>query len=628
MAELPPTMELDRLRARVDELERLDPSTALLGPILAVAPVILVRFDHQLRIRYVSRYVRGLSAAEVVGRPLVDFIEPSSREVSRSTIERVLHTGAPESYENSGPGPDGTLAHYHTTVLPVDDVDGTRGGCLVATDVTALKRRERAVAEGEGALQLALDATKMGLFNWELATGAVTWDARMREITGLQEPVTVAQYVERLVHPEDRAAVAQDSERITKGGRFERTHRIIRPTGEERWVLSVGGARMAPDGRLERVVGGLLDVTEHRRLEERLRESERLNAVGTLTAGVAHNFNNLLTVILPSLELLRPVVPASHASILQDCAGAAERAADLVHKLMTYAGKRPPRAPRPCDVASLVERVVALCERAFDQSIAVACTTQAQAVMVNADPADVEQVLMNLLLNARDAVSVPGIHKPRIEVQVGMREEEGGPYVEVVVNDNGPGMAPETLRRAGEPFFTTKGVGAGTGLGLATSSSIARDMGGRLDLESQPGQGTRVTLRVPSNPPAAPAPAPPVETPAVAGLRVLLVDDDPLVRGATTRVLQMKGHQVVCAEDGASALAAAAAAPFDVMLIDRSLPGESGAALVPRLRQLAPKARCYFFTGDELGREDAALVDGVVYKPVRTQELLAAVARR
>lgn len=626
MAESDVAAELIRLRARVAELESQGPLSSLLEPILAVAPVILVRFDHLNRIKYVSRYLPGLRAEEVVGRPIFDFVEKSSHEITRTTIARVLQTGEPDSYENTGPGANGSIARYHTTVLPIADEDGTVGGCLVATDVTALRRRERAVEDGEDALRLSLAATKVGLFSWDLETGVVTWDARMREITGLAEPVDVAQYVELLVHPEDRALVAADGEGTMRGGSFERAHRIIRPGGEVRWVLSVGGMRSGPDGKPARVVGGLLDITEQRAMEERLRDSQRLNAVGTLTAGVAHNFNNLLTVILPSLELLRSAVPESHAAILADCTGAAERAADLVHKLMTYAGKRTPRAPRPCEVSSLVERVVALCERAFDRHIELSCEVAAPGAMVSADPADVEQVLMNLLLNARDAVNIPAVPTPRIEVRVDTRATARGQEVAILVRDNGPGMDAETLRRACEPFFTTKDVGAGTGLGLATSSAIARELGGQLELESQPGLGTSVTLRVPLLSGVLEPKPTPAEPAAAPRKRVLLIDDDPLVRSATTRVLELRGHEVVCAADGAAALACAGARAFDVLLIDRSLPDMEGGALVEKLRALAPTARAYYFTGHELSAAECAAVNGVVYKPVRTRELLAAVA--
>lgn len=628
MADHDATAELPRLRARVEELERRDTRGALLGPILAAAPIILVRFDHLLRITYVSRYVQGLGPEGVLGRPLFDFIEPSSHEVTRTTIARVRATRQPGSFENSGPGPDGSLAHYHTNVLAIDDADGTVGGCLVATDVTTLKLRERAVAEGEEALHIALAATKLGLFSWDLTTSVVTWDARMREITGLSEPVDISQYIERLVHPDDRAQVAADGERSMNGAAFERAHRIVRPDGEVRWVLSVGGTGGnggASGARPTRVVGGLLDITEQRRLEESLRESQRLNAVGTLTAGVAHNFNNLLTVILPSLELLRSVVPSSHASILADCAGAADRAADLVHKLMTYAGKRPPRAHRDCDVGQVVERALALCERAFENHIEISCTVAQGLGTVSADPADVDQVLMNLLLNARDAVSVRGCLVPRIEVRVERVTDAGADLVAIRVRDNGTGMDAETLRRACEPFFTTKEVGSGTGLGLATSSSIARSLGGRLELESQPGRGTTVTFTMPAAKGVSEAPRAVERASATPRMRVLLIDDDPLVRSATTRLLELRGHEVVCVEDGTAAVVAATRQRFDVLLVDRSLPGEPGTVLVPRLRPLAPGARFFFFTGHDLTREEAAIVDGVVSKPVRTQELLAAI---
>ncbi|MBI1947432.1 MAG: PAS domain-containing protein [Deltaproteobacteria bacterium] len=623
--------EVARLQARLRELERevadLQRGAALLEPLLEKIPNIVARFDRALRLTWVNHYVPPLTAATALGRPLADFIAPSSLEIALPAIARVLETGVPAAYDSEGQGPNGTVAQYHTDVVAIREADGTLSGCLSVTDVTAVKRRERAVADREALLNMALTATGVGLWSWEIAGDRITWDERMLEILGVDEPLAMQVYTERLVHPDDREAVASDGPRLLAGEPVERTHRIVRPDGSERWVLAMGRMTRGPDGKPAAAVGGLIDVTSQRRFEDELRQSHRLHAVGTLTAGIAHNFNNLLTVILPNLELLRRVVPASHVAIVDDAHGAATRAADLVHQLMTYAGKRMRRAPTACDFGAVVERCVSICAPTLGGAIEVAHRIDAGLPAVRADGSDIEQVLMNLLFNARDALLSSGRERPCIVVEAGCADDaDGSRRVVLRVVDNGPGMDAETLRRACEPFFTTKPIGAGTGLGLATSTAIARELGGGLELASQLGHGTTATLWLPAL--AASAAAAPTLAAATSASRasVLLVDDDPLVRRATSRLLELKGHHVCCAEDRERAEAAARAERFDVILLDRSLAGGAGGGAVARLRELAPSAQLLFFTGDELTDDETALVDGVVKKPVSGEQLLRAIA--
>lgn len=613
------------------ESDRLRRGASLLEPILQAIPNIVVRFDGALHITYVNHYRAPLTAETVLGRPLADFVAPSSLPTVLPMIARALETGEPASYDSEGQGPHGTVSQYRTDVVAIRDPDGSMGGCLSITDLTALTIRERAVAEREQLLQLALDATGVGLFSWDIDTKAVTWDQRMRDITGLGDALAPGDYTERLVHPDDRAALRADRARLLAGEPVDRVHRIVRADGSERHVLAMARCARTADGRPTRIQGGMLDITEQRRLEEELRQAQRLNAVGTLTAGVAHNFNNLLTVILPNLEMLRRVVPASHSAVIEDAVGAATRAADLVHQLMTYAGKRPQRVPTACDVGAVTERCLAICAPTLGGAIEVVSRIEAGMPSVRADASDVEQVLLNLLFNARDALLSSGCESPRIDVVAGHAEQGGGDQdsaaarVFLRISDNGVGMDAETLGRACEPFFTTKPVGAGTGLGLATSMAIARELGGVLELTSRLGVGTTATLWLPTG-----APGLVVEAADASPRRssVLLIDDDPLVRRATSRLLELKGHRVLCAEDRARGVQALGAERFDVILLDRSLAGGSDAREVARLRELAPDARVLFFTGDQLTDEEAAQADGVVKKPVSTEQLLRAVSAR
>ena len=269
-----------------------------------------------------------------------------------------------------------------------------------------------------------------------------------------------------------------------------------------------GSVVRAPDGSSERLVGGCLDVTEQREIEERARQTQKLEAIGQLSAGVAHNFNNMLMVILPNLELALAEVSAEQVPILQSAHDAALRAAELVRQLMTFAGRARSREKRVDDVRSLVDRTVVMCRRAFDPRIELTSHLSEHAEPVLADNMQLEQALLNLLINARDAVmdaktdtmqvrvKVERIHGPVLRT-LKPHVEPGRAYVCIRVVDNGIGMDGATQSRIYEPFFTTKDVGGGTGLGLSTARAILQEHGGVLECASVPGRGSTFSAYLP-----------------------------------------------------------------------------------------------------------------------------------
>jgi len=622
--------EVERLRRRIAELERSSERelAVFLEALLVALPAVVVRFDSALRIRFVSQLVPGLREEDVLGAPALDFIAAEDRERARATIETALQTGETGGYETVGPGPNGERRTYQVFVTPAREPDGSMGGCFVAIDTSGLHARERALAESEQKLRIALASTKLGLWSWDVGSGEVLWDDRMHQIMGRDEALTLPEYVEQAVHPEDREAIRQGGERMMASGRFEAMpHRILRPDGEVRWMLTVGEVEPDTNGRAARLMGGNLDITEQRGLEDQLRRSQKLEAVGRLTAGVAHNFNNMLMAILPSLELLRRVVPPTHTALLDDATAASERAAEMVRKLMTFAGQRRPLPPRACDAGGLAQHLMDMCARTFDRHIGLHCSRPAEPLFVEADAADLEQVLMNLLLNARDAVLEAQTARPRIELLATLgdadpRGADGGGVVVLRVTDNGSGMSELAKQHAFEPFFTSKEVGQGTGLGLATSYAIVRDLGGHIEIDSTPGAGTTVTVTLPLT--TAPAREEPNVRPGrldAKGVRVLVIDDEPLIRRLTQQVLEEAGCRVRLASDGAQALAALERELADVILLDRSMPGMPGASLLANLRRLAPRARVAYFTGEDVPAAERAAVDAVISKPIHIAEL-------
>jgi PAS domain S-box-containing protein len=625
--------EIERLRARVAELEAQmdgDHDEGFLRSLLSAVPAFIVRADHELKIQYINHIVPRLDKEEVLGKSMYHFIDPAFRATAQAAVEHTVATGEPSTYEVAGSGPNGSLRRYHSTVSRVSEPGKRPGVCVVATDITTLLDRELRLAKSEQVLRLAREATGLGLWSWDLETNEVTWDDRMFELTGLREPVPLGEYIERLVHPDDVEHVRGPSGNPMNGDFSATPHRIVRPDGETRWILTVGEILRDDSGQPTRIVGGLLDVTEQQQVEEQLRHAQKMEAVGNLTAGVAHNFNNMLMAVIPTLELLRDVVPQSHRDLLVDASDAAERGADMVRQLMTFSGQRRMSSPGNSDVGEIVRSVVSMCSRTFDRHIQLTCTVAAGPLEVRASPGELEAVLMNVILNARDAVSEAPLPAPRIAVVVERTSESGGTtsdaVVQVRVTDNGIGMDENTLRRACEPFFTTKPVGQGTGLGLSTSYAIMRGYGGSLEIESEPGEGTELTLRLGLvEPVVARASDSKGAQRRERGVRVLVIDDEPLIRKVIHQALTDHGFKVGTASEGKEALATIARETYDVLLLDLSLPDGPGAALIPSLRAHAPSARVIFFTGRDIDPDIRSLADGVIQKPVRIDELIDAI---
>jgi nitrogen-specific signal transduction histidine kinase/CheY-like chemotaxis protein len=395
-------------------------------------------------------------------------------------------------------------------------------------------------------------------------------------------------------------------------------------------VITTGKAVRDEQGQIVKVLGGTLDVTHTRGLEEQLRQAQKLEAIGSLAAGIAHNFNNMLAVILPTLEIVEPRVCAEHERLIRHARHAAQRAAELVRELMTYAGHSASQAKVSCNLDSLVDAATEICRRTFDAHIELAVEhLLAPTPVVHCNPVQIEQVLVNLLLNARDAILEAHALRGRVLVRVRGAEPASASGEEAIcidVTDDGVGMDEQTRVRVFEPFFTTKGVGKGTGLGLATSYAIVRDHRGSLRVTSTPGQGSTFTITLPRSP-VLPSllPAQPAKLPSLKA-NVLLVDDDEHVRGTLQQVLAHAGLGVRVANSGESALQALQQAPdTDVILLDRAMPGGAGEHFVPRMREICPQARIAFLSGQITEEALSKLADAVIPKPITGSALLHAI---
>jgi PAS domain S-box-containing protein len=393
------------------------------------------------------------------------------------------------------------------------------------------------------------------------------------------------------------------------------------PIGQRDVEGSVSPVRHPATGRIIRLVGDVRDVTERNRLEVALRHGQKMEAIGRLAAGVAHDFNNILQAVIGSLDLVTDELPVGTPAreFTGTALDAALRGSHLTHHLLSYARKQI-LWPQPIDLASFLSDIERLLARTLGPHIAIALNVR-HMPRAHADPGELQTALLNLAINAAHAMPKGGT----LHIAADAERDAGPPWVRITLTDTGAGMDPATLAQAVEPFFTTKGLG-GTGLGLSMVQGFAEQSGGTLRIDSTPGRGTVVELRLP----AAAAPvfrevARPTEQQPVSG-RILLVDDSTDVLVTVGAFLERAGYAVVRVEQGEHALAVLAKdLRFDAMVSDYAMPGLNGLDLIAQARLVKPGLPALIITGyAALGdAEDMA----VLHKPFQRHELLAALAR-
>jgi len=613
---------------------------ASLRVLLGNAPGFLAHITTDLRFIAVNRIAPGLAWDALEGRSILEHIAPADRAVVSAAVDRAISTREVQWYSTMGTVSQGRLGYYLGRVNPVVEDGVVRSLVLLGVETTEIQ-------EDRALVKLALEATGMGVWTMDVVSGTGTWDAATRSILGGEgeHAPDFAGVVREHIHEDDRAFVERTMQRALETGVYGPIdHRVVLNGGRIRWVSASGIGIRGDDGRITRIVGAVRDVTERRVLEARLVESEKLESIGRLAGGVAHDFNNMLTAIMGSVALAQASLPddSPARALLDEVKLAADRSAALTDQLLTFA-RRTRVAPETVALADVVRRVEPLIRRALGEHVVVKLACESEAA-VHVDPAQLEQILMNLVTNARDAMPDGG----RVTIAVRDRlarahdhpELDEGPHVELSVSDTGHGIAKEVLPHVFEPFYTTKAHG--TGLGLATCYGIARQAGAAMRVESDAAGSTfRVIFprreraadeeRAAAPAPAAPKPAPPRDAPSVKpAARVLVVEDEPLVRAAIERALRLAGFFVESASDAKDAIARAErGAPFDVVVTDVVMPGQGGPALVRALRALRPELPALFITGyaegDILPADDTAARSAVLEKPFVPDTLVRAV---
>jgi PAS domain S-box-containing protein len=518
--------------------------------------------------------------------------------------------------------------------------------------LAATVQRERgqatdALRQSEERLRLALDSARMGIWFWSVETNSLVWDERLRRLYGLAQGERVSSYEQFLdrVHPEDRAFVTDAvREALAGSGDLDYEFRIVLPDGSVRWIADQGQVGRDGAGRPRYLTGVCMDITERRRTEEGLRQAHRMESVGRLAGGVAHEANNQMTVVLGAARLIlaRPDLPEVVRTDVEYIRRAADRTAAVTAQLLAFS-RRQLLKPEVLDLNAVVSGWEPILHRVMGEDCRVTLLLGADCGRIKADPGQLEQVLLNLALNARDAMPHGGsltIETSRTELTLAYgRLKPGVPirpglYAMLAVSDTGRGIEPATANHIFEPFFTTKEPGQGTGLGLSTVYGIVKQSEGYVWAYSEPGLGATFKVYLPLTdeaPRSREEPAP--EPPAVAGERILVVEDDARVREIARRALEDAGYRVLEAETGDQALECVARARdrIAMVLTDVVMPGMSGPELARRVGEVAPGTRVLLMSGypdGEIGRRGLLAPEaGFIQKPF-TPEALVRMVRR
>ena len=566
----------------------------------------------------------GIRVHDEDGRPLDMMDVPSVR---------VIRTGRPERGQVYAFTTRENVRWMRIAAQPIRAHDGrVTGSVATFTDVTERIAAQAALRESAARLDLALASARMGVWECEPASDRVWWSPNVSEIFSLTRAAPgIAAFLDH-VHEDDRAACKEKLE-VTGAGRdgqtFEQECRIVGDDRITRWARMYG--RLSAAGARRLLAGTIVDITEQRQMQERLHQANRLESIGRLAGGVAHDFNNLLAAMLGSLDLIEGQVDPHVRDDLATIRHSAVRARDLTRQLLAFARKQPV-VWRTVDLGVLVRDVELLLKRVVGPRVAISIVTMGEP-LVSADPTLLEQVLVNLVVNARDAMPDGG--RLEIRVESGAPEPETAPHgtARLTVIDSGVGMDEMTRSRIFEPFFTTKAQG--TGLGLASSYGIIQQHRGDIRVESEPLRGTRFIVTLPRLAQGHESPKPATPPPRVAPARgtVLVVDDEESVRRTTARLVRSLGYEALEASNLAEARACSTAhrGRIDVLLCDIALPREDGRDIAAELSKAHADLRVVFMSGYSNDLQELRL-EGALFlpKPFSRDELgrkLAAAAR-
>jgi len=628
-----------------DERRRLASVLDTLGD-----PVFVKDADHRLLLANRAFCdVFGMDLESVLGKTLAEHVPEDERTQFLAVDRGVLDTGVTDEREETLTLEGKGTRHIITRKSRIIEPSGRR--LLVGSihDITTRRQAEAALRRSERLLDATSQIAQVGGWHIDLGTQRLSWTPEVYRLHEVDEtfvptvPAAIAFYA-----PDSRPVIEEAVRRALEDGEpFDLELELITAKGTLRWVHATGRSR-TEDGRPVDVMGTIQDITTRRiaeaerdKLEAQLRQAQKIESVGRLAGGVAHDFNNMLTVILGNSQLaLKQVAPDTRLHMeLAGIREAAQRSAELTAQLLAFARKQV-ISPQVLDLNETVSGLVTMLQRLIGEDIDLVWRPGARLWRVKVDPSQIDQLLVNLCVNARDAIADVG--KVTIETHNRTLDEaycathagyRPGEYVQIAVSDDGCGMDQQTLTYIFEPFFSTKGSGSGTGLGLAMVYGVVKQNGGFINVYSEPGEGTSFTIYWPRfvevMEPPSPAPARLIAQPGHE--TVLVVEDEPAILRLTTRMLTAHGYAVIAAGTPAEAirLAEKHAGEIDLLITDVVMPEMNGRDLAERLQALYPSLRRLFMSGYTANviAHHGVLDAGVNFlqKPFTVEELTLAV---
>jgi two-component system cell cycle sensor histidine kinase/response regulator CckA len=607
------------------------------------APAILWTTDKQLR--FTSGMGAGLakvgmSENQLNGTLVNDLFEPELPDHPAIQAHRRALNGELVAFVENWRG-----RTYDVQVQPLHDQCGKISGVVgVGLDVTEREHAQRLAIEWKNRYEAAVQASGHVLYDWDARTGEVHYAGDSRKALGysIEELAGgLARWIE-LIHPEDRAGFEQEVERSKREkDLFHQEYRLRSGTGGYLNIQDDGKLIFDSAGNLERIIGFIANVTERKRLEEQLRQAQKMEAIGRLAGGIAHDFNNLLQVILGYSETLREQLEGSEPALasLMEIESAARRSEALVSQLLAFS-RRQMLQPSVLDLNEIVRGAERLLRPLLGEDIELQTRLDPNLGRVAADAGQMSQVIINLAVNARDAMpdggtltiatENAGIERPQVRPEGTVPP---GEYALLSVSDTGVGMDPETRARIFEPFFTTKGTGQGTGLGLSMVQGIVAQSGGSILVESELGHGSTFRIYLPRTTAEPGAREVTARVEVSRGKETILIaEDEDAVRKLVKRMLERAGYTVLPAASGNEALHLLEqhGETIDLIITDVVMPGMSGPALAERARQMHGAVKVLYVSGytDESIRGAAIPREAeFLAKPFSAEKVLHAVRR-
>ncbi len=577
----------------------------------------------------------GYSRGELVSLSIFDIDSTITREIWPEHRKKVRATGS-RTFETLHLRKDGTKFPVEVTVNYLTYGDKEMG-ISFARDITERKRMEEelrlahdelenrvaerteqlektaaALSTSEERYVLAVHGVNDGIWDYDFTSGKVYFSSRWKSILGYEYfeiQNDLSEWKSR-VHPEDCQRVF-DAERAYEEGlesSFEIEYRLQHKDGDYRWVLTRGACLRDSQGRAHRIAGSMTDITERKKLEQQLLQSQKMESVGILAGGVAHEFNNLLTAIFGYGQILQERIPAEDGlsrESIDNVMKASDRAADLTRGLLAFSRKQV-ISPKPVRIDTLIANTVNIIQRVIGEDIIFSACFSSENLLVKADPGQIEQVLMNLATNARDAMPLGGrltITTQRVVVKKGTEARfdlpEPGKFAQISVADTGTGIDAGLLANIFEPFYTTKEVGKGTGLGLSIAHGIIKQHGGSILVSSVPGKGTAFNIYLPLIEGQAAGEEAKISTPPTNGVETLLIaEDEEIVRMYMKRILERAGYKVIVADNGMDAVERFRQHDgISLVLSDVVMPGKNGREMLAEIRTMKPGIKVIFISG-------------------------------